>query len=37
MYIIVAGGGKVGFYLARELIAQGPKCCSSRRAARAVR
>jgi trk system potassium uptake protein len=23
MYIIVAGGGKVGFYLARELIAQG--------------
>ena len=23
MYVIVAGGGKVGFYLARELIAQG--------------
>ncbi len=23
MYIIVAGGGKVGFYLARELVAQG--------------
>ncbi len=23
MYIIIAGGGKVGFYLARELIAQG--------------
>src|SRR5689334_14241860 len=23
MYVIVAGGGKVGFYLARELISQG--------------